>query len=41
MRFVENQKLTIYYQPQSEIIHYEDVSYQQKSENEQELLKKS
>ncbi|MHC6198299.1 glycosyltransferase [Elizabethkingia miricola] len=41
MRFVENQKLTIYYQPQSEIIHYEDVSYQQKSENKQELLKKN
>ncbi|HFK5553073.1 TPA: glycosyltransferase [Elizabethkingia anophelis] len=41
MRFVENQKLTIYYQPQSEIIHYENVNCQQKSENKQELLKKN
>lgn len=41
MRFTEEQKLNVYYQPLSQIIHYENISYQQKSENKQKLLEKN
>lgn len=41
MRLIHDQGLTVYYQPQSEIIHFENISYQNKSENKFKLIQKN
>ena len=41
MRLIHDQGLSVYYQPQSEIIHFENISYTAKSENKKKLLEKN
>lgn len=41
LRFKHNQGLSVYYQPRSEIIHFENISYQAKSLNKIKLIQKN
>ena len=41
MRLIHDQGLTVYYQPQSEIIHFENISYQNKAQNKTKLIQKN